>query len=152
MFKAAGINVDELVPDSVALHNAFQFEFHAEQQKTAALLDVGFDSTKFVVSGPRNLWFRTFGTGGESFTQGLVRQFQLTREQAEELKRNPAKARRYSLYYTTQEPLLVQMVSEVERSLASYSRYNCAEPVERLYGLGGAFQTYGLLRYLRWGK
>ena len=152
LFKAAGITVDELVPDSVALHNAIQFEFQADSQKAAALLDVGFDSTNFVVSGPRNLWFRSFGMGGESFTQSLIRHFQLTREQAEELKRNPAKARRYSLYCATQEPLFVQLVNEVERSLASYGRYNSAQPVERIYGVGGAFQTHGLLRYLRWGK
>ncbi|MCE9527139.1 MAG: pilus assembly protein PilM [Planctomycetales bacterium] len=152
LFKAAGITVDELVPDCVALHNAFQYDFHTEQQKTAALLDVGFDATNFVVSGPRNLWFRSFGMGGETFTQALVKHFQLTREQAEELKLKPAKARRYSLYCATQDPLFVQFVSEVERSLASYSRYNSAQPVERLYGVGGAFQTHGLLRYLRWGK
>lgn len=152
LFKAAGIAVDELVPDGIALHNAFQFEFHSEPQKTVALLDVGFDATNFIVSGPRNLWFRSFGMGGDTFTQSLVKQFQLTREQAEELKRQPAKVRRYSLYCTTQEPLLVQMVSEVERSLASYSRYNSHQPAERLYGLGGGFQTHGLLRYLRWGK
>ncbi len=152
LFKAAGIAIDELVPDSIALHNAFQFEFHAEPQKTNALIDIGFDTTNFIVSSPRNLWFRSFGMGGETFTQALVKQFQLTREQAEELKRNPAKARRYSLYCATQESLLVQLVSEVERSLASYSRYNSHQPAERLYGLGGGFQTHGLLRYLRCGK
>lgn len=152
LFKAAGIAVDVAVPACIALHNAFQFEFSAEPQKTAALLDVGFDSTNFVVSGPRNLWFRSFGTGGETFTQSLVKEFQLTREQAEELKRNPAKARRYSRYCAAQEALLVQMVSEIERSLASYGRYNFAQPAERLFGLGGGFQTHGLLRYLRWGK
>src|SRR6185369_13894609 len=98
------------------------------------------------------VWFRSFGLGGETFTQALTKQFQLTREQAEELKRNPAKARRYSLFCTTLEPLLVQLVSEIERSLASYARFNPAEPAQRLYGVGGGFQTHGVLRYLRSGK
>jgi type IV pilus assembly protein PilM len=151
LFKAAGITIDELTPDCLALHNAFQFEFHSENAKAAAVVDVGLDSTNFLVSAPRAAWFRSFGLGGENFTQALARHFQLTREQAEELKRKPAKARRYSLYCATQEPLFVQLVSELERSLSSYSRFS-AEPAEKLYGVGGAFQTHGLLRYLRWGK
>ena len=151
-FKSAGITLDELAPDSVALHNAFQFEFGGEESRPFALLDVGFDSTNFLVSSPRNLWFRSFGLGGENFTQALVKHFQLTGEQPEELKRKPAKARRYSLYCATQESLFVQLVGEVERSLSSYSRMTSGDPVFRLYGLGGAFQTHGLLRYLRWGK
>ena len=152
MFKAVGISVDELVPDGLALHNAFQFEFEAEQGKPSALLDIGLDCTNFVISAPRAAWFRSFGLGGENFTQALLKQFQLVRDQAEDLKRRPAKARRYSLYCATQESLLVQLVGEIERSLSSYSRFSPANPVERLYGVGGAFQTPGLLRYLRCGK
>ena len=151
LFKAAGVTIDELMPDCLALHNAFQFEFHSDNAKPAAVVDIGLDCTNFLVSAPRTCWFRSFGLGGENFTQALARHFQLTREQAEELKRKPAKARRYSLYCATQEPLFVQLVSEIERSLASYSRFS-AETVEKLYGVGGAFQTHGLLRYLRWGK
>lgn len=152
LFKSAGIAIDELVPDCLALHNAFQFEFHADQPKPAAIVDIGLDFTNFLVSAPRSVWFRSFGLGGENFTQALTKPFQITRELAEDLKRKPAKARRYSLYCATQEPLLVQLVSEVERSLSSYSRFVASEPVERLYGVGGAFQTHGLLRYLRSGK
>jgi type IV pilus assembly protein PilM len=152
LFKTAGISLDELVPDSLALHNAFQFEFHAEQTGPVALLDLGLEGASFVVSAPRSVWFRSFGLGGENFTQALARVFQLTREQAEDLKLKPAKARRYSLYCATQEPLFVQLASEIERSLSSYSRFHLGEPAERLYGLGGAFQTHGLFRYLRSGK
>lgn len=152
LFKSVGITLDELAPDCVALHNGFQFEIGGEESRPQALLDVGFDSTNFLVSGPRNLWFRSFGLGGENFTQALLKHFQLTREQAEELKRKPAKARRYSLYCATQEPLFLQLVSEIERSLSNYGRLNSADPISRLCGLGGAFQTHGLLRFLRWGK
>jgi type IV pilus assembly protein PilM len=151
LFKAAGITIDELTPDCLALHNAYQFEFHADNARPTAVVDVGLDCTNFLVSAPRVAWFRSFGLGGENFTQALARHFQLTREQAEDLKQKPAKARRYSLYCATQEPLFVQLVSEIERSLASYSRFS-AEPAEKLYGVGGGFQTHGLLRYLRWGK
>jgi type IV pilus assembly protein PilM len=152
LFKSAGITLEELAPDCLALHNGFQFELGGEESRPQALLDVGFDSTNYLVSSPRNLWFRSFGLGGENFTQALLKHFQLTREQAEELKRKPAKARRYFLYCATQEPLFLQLVSEIERSLSSYGRLNSADPVSRLYGVGGAFQTHGLLRFLRWGK
>jgi type IV pilus assembly protein PilM len=152
LFKAGGVTIDELAPDCLALHNAVQFELRGEQTKPVALADIGLDCTSFLVSAPRAVWFRNFGLGGENFTQAIARRFQLTREQAEELKRNPAMARRYSLYCAAQEPLFRQLVSELERSLSSYNRFNSAEPAALLYGVGGAFQTHGLLRYLRWGK
>jgi len=154
-FKAAGLGVDRIQSDTVALHNALCYEMFATDHagdEAIALLDLGTISSNIVISSPRCLWFRTFSTGGETFTRELIREFKLTYEQAEQWKREPARARRFHPLQDAMRPLLVQLTSEVERSLAMYARLYADHPVQRLYGLGGGFQAHGVLRHLRSGK
>ncbi|QDU30529.1 Competence protein A [Anatilimnocola aggregata] len=177
--KRAGIEVSVLQSECVALHNAIRFEFGtppaAEEKKgdaktssqkappvvnpasveedvALAIVDIGVSSTSVLVSSSRGLWFRTFGQAGNNFTNQLAKQLQVTHEQAEQLKRSPSKARRYHLFLAATQPQLVQLAGEIERSLASYHKQNSALDISRVYGIGGGFQTHGLLRQLRFGK
>ena len=152
LFKAAGIAIDAMASDCVALHNALQFELGGQSrptQEAIALVDVGSDGVNFVVSAPRSVWYRSFGLGGDAFTAALTQQLQLTYDNAEQVKRQPAKARRYHEFREAIEPLLIQFNSEIARSLASYRRQAGAPEVKRLYALGGGTYLHGLLRHLR---
>ncbi len=156
-FKAAGIGLDALTSDCLALHNAAASELFAdpgreESREAVCLVDLGADGGNVVVSTPGSVWFRTFGQGGESLTSLLVKQFNLTHEQAEQVKREPAKSRRYGQLREACRPLLVQIYSEIERSLASYGKAVADRPVRQIYLTGGAAQTHGLVRQLRFGK
>jgi type IV pilus assembly protein PilM len=154
--KAAGLTADYVQSDAVALHNAIHYELFAGAASAAdqavAVLDLGTESSNIVISSPRAVWFRTFSQGGAGFTRELIKQFNLTHEQAEQLKLEPAKAHRFSKFQEATSPLLIKLTSEVERSLATYARAYADHPVGRLYGVGGAFQMHGVLRYLRSGK
>jgi type IV pilus assembly protein PilM len=157
VFKSAGINVDQFQSDCVALHNVLVFDLlnasrTAGPANAVCVLDIGTDSTNVVISSPTTVWFRTFGQGGNSFTSALVKQFNLTHQQAEQIKREPAKARRYGQMCDTLRPIFVQLAGEIERSLANYGKLFPEHPVQQIFGLGGAFQTHGLLRHLRFGK
>jgi type IV pilus assembly protein PilM len=153
LLQRAGIAVNALQSESVALHNAVRYEFgEAEDESMVALIDVGVSSTSVVLSGPHSLWFRTFGPAGCNFTTQLTKQFQLTYEQAEQLKRAPAKARRYHLYRAATVPLLEQLSGEIERSLQNFHKQNPGRTISRVYGLGGGFRQHGLLHQLRFGK
>ena len=156
-FKAAGICPDLLTTDCLALHNALVHEMFttsnvSHSPAAVCCLDVGAADTNVVISSPRCVWFRTIGVGGDQFTAQLARQLGLKQDQAELLKRDPAKARRYSAFRDALQPTLAQLASEVECSLANYARLFPDESVEHIYGLGGAFQTHGLLRQLRRGN
>jgi type IV pilus assembly protein PilM len=157
IFKAAGIELDAITSDCLALHNAAVSELAANAEtpgsdEAVCLVDLGADGGNVVVSTPGSVWFRTFGQGGENVTSQLVKQFNLTHEQAEQVKREPAKARRYGLLREAVRPLLVQIYSEVERSLASFEKSAVRRPVRQIYLTGGAAQTPGLIRQLRFGK
>ena len=60
----------------------------------AAALDVGCDVTNVIVSSPQSLWFHSCGVAGRSFTRALVKEFNLSVAQAEQLKRAPESAQR----------------------------------------------------------
>jgi Tfp pilus assembly PilM family ATPase len=154
-FKDAGIAVDFINSDPVALHNALVYELFSDQQdapEAICAVDLGTDSTNIVISSPRSIWFRSFGQAGDSFTSVLLKQLTLTHQQAEQVKREPAKARRFGQWRDAVKPVFVQIAGEIERSLANYAKLDANHPVQQIYGLGGAFQTHGLLRHLRFGR
>jgi type IV pilus assembly protein PilM len=148
LFASAGIRLDSLQSDCLALHNALRYELEGEPAVGTgpiAVVDVGADETNFVVSSPTSIWFRTFGLAGHSFTTALLQQFQLTFERAEDLKRHPAKARRYYQFRETLQPLSVQFADEIDRSLCSFRRHSPAANIERLLAIGGGANLHGLL-------
>jgi type IV pilus assembly protein PilM len=158
LFKRAGIEVNVLQSECVALHNAVRYEFAADNAENGqpagalALVDVGVSSTKVVLSSERGLWFRTFGQAGYNVTSQLVKQLQMTQEQAELVKRSPARAKRYYQLLAALQPVVMSLAGEIDRSLASFQAQNDDIPIRRVYGLGGGFRTHGLLRQLRYGK
>ncbi len=173
IFKTAGINVDIVQSECIAIHNAMVQEFYPDTLETdpklkaikaqgaaeqaasgdaIAIVDLGTESSNVVISTATSVWFRSFGKGGDTMTQALVKQFQLTYPQAEQLKREPSKARRFHLLHATMSPIFVQIGSEIERSIAGYHKLYSDHKVHHVYGIGGAFPTHGLMRHLRSGK
>lgn len=165
VFERAKLKVDILQSDSVALHNFLQYEqmfanrssddVSATPAKvlaspTAAILDIGGDSTNIIVSGQDVLWFRTIGLASDEFAKPIMRTFNLTHDQVEKMKREPSRAKRISKMYAALEPQFVQLTNEIQRSLATFENIFPENRVAHLYGLGGGFQLHGLLGHL-WG-
>ncbi len=154
-FKDAGLAVDVLTSDVLAIHNAMHFEFFEDEKFKPArpgpimTVDLGNDGSNIVVSRPNFCWFRPIGTAGHNFTEALVKEFKLVHDQAEELKHNPAQARRLTKYYGALRPLFLQITSELERSVSSFHKLDGEEPIQQIFGIGGGFHTHGLLRQLR---
>jgi type IV pilus assembly protein PilM len=156
-FRDAGISVDLVQSDCLALHNLLQFENQDADPGSASnaarvVLDMGSDTTNILVSSDDSVWFRSVGLGGHTFTKALVREFNLTVVQAEELKRNPAKARRISRLYEIWEPIFDDLIKEIQTATQSYRQVYENRSIERIVAVGGGLQLHGLLRYLRVGK
>jgi type IV pilus assembly protein PilM len=149
LFESVGIRLASLQGNCLALHNALRFELEPARPSTTApiaIVDVGGDETNFIVSAPGSAWFRCFGAAGHSFTAALLAEFRLTYNDAEILKRHPAKARRYHRFREALAPPLAQFAGEIDRSLASFRRHSPMSDVARLYAVGGGANLHGLLR------
>ncbi len=152
VFAEAGFHVDLLQSDAIAFYN---FALHdclgphstlPTDPAPLAILDVGTRATNLIVSSPRGIWFRTLRFGGVDFTESILRPFKLTFEQAEQVKRQPTRARSVSRLYRELDAVLARFAAEVQRSLAAYEKDNQGPRVAKIVGTGGGFLLHGLLR------
>jgi type IV pilus assembly protein PilM len=158
-FRDAGLRVDVLQSDCLALYNFLVFDHFGngrgedpsppEPGRHIALLDVGSSQTHLVVGSPTSVWFRSSGMGGEQFTRALVQELQLTAAQAEELKRRPARAESLNRMYDALEPSLEALVTDARSMLHAFAADNQTQRIERVLGCGGSFRLHGLWRHLR---
>jgi len=158
-FEPLGITPDVVQCDAMALHNFLRFDLAPASDneaatvpgKTIAVLDVGSESSSFLVSGPDIAWFRTFATAGDDFTKALVREFKLVRRQAEQAKRFPHRVRKIAALATAWEPIFNQLRNECQRSLELWKTLDPTARPDQLFCTGGGTQTYNLVESLRAG-
>ncbi len=156
--QAAGLPVDTVQVDSVALHNYLVYTYLSDLTGPTegepgpagplAALDVGCEITSFVVSSPHEFWFRQVGLGADKLTRTIVRQLNANFAQAEQWKRNPAEAPRLDQLFETLEPLFDDFRYEIQSSLAAYAAIHPDRAMQRIVVLGGGLATHGLLRSL----
>src|SRR5262245_53945318 len=140
-FTAAGVNVDSVQSDCVALHNALVFELFADAKSdnpasAIAAVHIGSSNTNVVVSAPQHLWFRSFGMGAGDMLRALMRELTITADQALELLYQPARAKRYRRWANAVEPLALHLAGEVQRSLANYHKQFVEHTVRQVFVLG----------------
>jgi type IV pilus assembly protein PilM len=155
-----GVRVDVLQTDSLALHNFVLYEHfsNAEHERTAesypvvAAMDIGAEMTNIVVSSPYSLWFHSCGVAGHSFTRALVKEFCMSLAQAEQTKRAPETAKRFSGVCETLLPVFEDLSEEMQRSLVAFAETQPDHHVQQVLTVGGGAMLHGLLRYLRCGR
>lgn len=155
-FRLLGLNINLLQPDFVALHNFVVYEYldaasdgASSGQNAIAAIDMGSDVTNIVISSPQSLWFHGCGVAGQNFTRALVTSFKLSFAQAEQLKRAPESAERFSDVEASLSPVIDDLAKEMRHLLDVHAKKRPDQPVERIVGLGGGFSLHGLLRHLR---
>jgi type IV pilus assembly protein PilM len=162
-FEDLDMQIHLMQADPVALQNfvAFDvFDAFSDQgsekpvggSRCVAVLDIGSDSSNLLISSPRDVWIRTFRTGGNDIGQALAREFKVTSAQAEELKRTPSKCRRVAAVLQAMEPVLARIGGEFQRTIESYGKEFPEKRIESVWLCGGGSAQYGLLRYFRSGS
>jgi Tfp pilus assembly PilM family ATPase len=160
LFKQAEVPVHAIQCDAVALHNWFHFLFADEMPDETGessaqgyvLLDVGAETTNVVFSFRNALWFRGVRPGGDELLPPISRRFKITREAAEELVRNPAKARRVSEVHEEACQVYLRLATQIEACLSECARSSSLGKMREIVVVGGASQAPGLVRFLRHGR
>ena len=94
-FEQAGIEVQAIQCDAVALHNFLHFDRLAPMPEATpdteeiglGVLDVGSETTNVLFSFRSSLWFRSVRPAGDDLLSALVQRFKLTRNVADEVLR-----------------------------------------------------------------
>jgi type IV pilus assembly protein PilM len=137
--------------DAFALQNAYEANYELDPLKTVALINMGAGVTNInTLARGATVFWRDISFGGNQFTEALQREFNLSFEQAEALKRGD-QVDRYTL--AEARPLLdavsAEMSSEIHKTFDFFSATSAEGPVDQLMLSGGCALTPNLEQVLR---
>ncbi|MBN2217659.1 MAG: pilus assembly protein PilM, partial [Pirellulales bacterium] len=164
MFERAGIRAKVLQSDALAVCNHFDREgllpggdpsrdaSNRGPSEAVAMVDIGSDTTGFLVWFAEGVWFHSAGMGSEKINRALARQFGVTMAEAERLKRSPSKSRDLRQWHDAARSVFDDVAHEIHWALSMFGKVHPDTPVNRILAVGGGFETHGLLRYLLHGR
>jgi type IV pilus assembly protein PilM len=138
--------------DAFALQNAYEINYHPTPNQTVALLNIGASVTTInVVRGTTSIFTRDISAGGNQYTDLLQKEFNLTFEQAEAVKRGAVVDANLS---SDQIHAVINSVSEmlgleIQRTL-DFFRATVADSssIDRMLVAGGSSKVPNLIDYL----
>ena len=146
LIQDIGFNANIVDIDSIALINAFNFNYPQEQNlehKAVALLNIGssISNLNILEDGIPRL-SRDIHTSGNNFTQKLADIFAMDFKSAENLKLNPGQEKLQSIIATV-EPVFNNLANEIRVSFDYYESQS-ASSVAKIFLSGGGGQLSGL--------
>ncbi|MCG3181706.1 MAG: hypothetical protein BIFFINMI_04105 [Phycisphaerae bacterium] len=147
-FTMQGIEAEIVQLAPLALYNMMAYDQQVANKGATILIDVGAENTDLVISDGDRIWLRSIPTGGNNFTESLVKAFKLSFSKAENLKRTAATSKYARQIFVAMRPVFGDLVSEVQRSIGFYTSLNRDAEITRVLCLGNAFRLPGLQKYL----
>ena len=137
--------------DAFAVQNAYEVNYDLDPRKVVALINMGAGVTNInILARGTTVFWRDISFGGNQFTEALQREFNLSFDQAESLKRGEA-VDRYSP--ADARPVLDtvsgEMASEIRKTFDFFSATSSEGPVDELVLSGGCALTPNLQQILR---
>jgi type IV pilus assembly protein PilM len=137
--------------DAFAVQNCYEVNYDLDPLKVVALVNMGAAVTNInILSRGQSVFWRDISFGGNQFTEALQREYNLSFDQSEALKRGQA-VDRYSA--AEARPVLDgvsgEMASEIQKTFDFFTATSAEGPVDELVVAGGCSLTPNLLQILR---
>ncbi len=137
--------------DAFAVQNAYELNYDLDPMKVVALVNMGSSVTNInILARGTSVFWRDISFGGNQFTEALQREFNLSFEQAEALKRGET-VDRYSANdaRSVLETVSTEMAAEVQKTFDFFGATSSEGTVSELVLSGGCSLTSNLLETLR---
>lgn len=145
ILSKAGLTANVIDVDSFAVVNSFQL-VSQENMGIIAVLDIGADITSTTILKDNMPHFnRDVPIGGSNFTRAIIEEFEMTVEEAEELKHNPQT--RYGDLITAIRPVLDALADEIHLSF-NYCESQLGGSVQKIFLTGGTAKFKGIGKVL----
>lgn len=137
--------------DAFAIQNAYEVNYDLDHSKVVALVNMGASVTNIniLVRGQTAFW-RDISSAGNGFTEALQREFNLSFDQAERLKRGqpvdryqPADAR------AVLDSVSGELATEIQKTFDFFAATSSEGPVDEIVLSGGCALTPNLQQVLR---
>ena len=137
--------------DVFAIQNAYEANYDLDPRRVVALVNIGAGVTNIhILSRGSTVFWRDIGVGGNQFTEALQREYNLSFDQAERLKRGetvdrygPVEARRVL------DAISGDLATELQKTFDFFAATSSEGPVDELVLSGGGALTPNLQQVLR---
>jgi type IV pilus assembly protein PilM len=128
--------------------NAGVFPAPSSTGAVTLILDVGVEASNILLTDGQALQIRSFPLGGNLLTRALVKEFRLTFDDAEKLKRSPATATLLHRVYAALDPRFAELDHELSRTIDRFLTIDPSRRLTRFIVAGGALRMHSALRRL----
>lgn len=136
--------------DAFALLNAYEVNYRPATSSTVALLDIGASLINItIVRGRDFLFTRDLSIGGSHYTDFLQKEFNLSFEDAENLKQGqPVEGIREEEAHAIIHSVSEILALEVSKTFDFFKTTSAQHRMDRILLSGGSSQVHGLMDYL----
>ena len=144
---SAGLRPDLVEICPLALYNFLMYDRTVETG--TVIIDIGAENTDLVVMDGERFWTRNVSISGNDITRALQEKYQISFEEAENLKRKAAASKQADKLFEAMRPILDDLIGEIQRSIGYYKAQSRNVRIEQVVLLGNAFKLRGLIDYFR---
>ena len=148
----AGLKPVVMDIDAFAIQNAFEINYKdiVDSSEVVALLNFGASKINInIIKGENSLFTRDIAIGGNAITEAIMRDFNLSREGAESVKRGvPAEGVDPNMIQSSIDQILEEISKDVKRTFEFFRATAAEEEMQKIYICGGAAKTPGIKDFL----
>ena len=137
--------------DAFAIQNAYELNYDLDPLKVVALINMGAGVTNInIIARGQSVFWRDLSSGGNAFTEALQREFNLSFDQAELLKRGESVGN-YSVSDARKvlDAVSAEMANEIQKTFDFFAATSSEGSVDELVLSGGCALTPNLQEILR---
>jgi type IV pilus assembly protein PilM len=137
--------------DAFAIQNAYELNYDLDPLKVVALINMGAGVSNInVVARGQSVFWRDISFGGNQFTEALQREYNLSFDQAELLKRGDSVGSyKASDARRVLDTVSAEMANEIQKTFDFFAATSSEGPVDELVLSGGCALTPNLQEVLR---
>ena len=143
---ALKLNLHGLQIAPLALYNFIRFD--QDLSGPTVVLDVGAENTDLVVVDRDRFWLRNLPVAGNDITRAVQKKFNISFEEAEQIKRKAAQSKHAKQVFEIMLPVLRDLVNEIQRSIGYYKSLSKDVKFDELLVMGNAFRLAGMQKYM----
>ncbi|MBL7222283.1 MAG: type IV pilus assembly protein PilM [Candidatus Brocadiae bacterium] len=148
----ANLRLAHLVPDileigPLALYNLLCYD--RDIDVGTVVIDVGAGNTDLLIIDGDRFWTRNVSISGNDITRALQEKYQISFEEAEQLKQKAADSKQAEKLFGVMRPIVDDLLGEIQRSIGYYKAQTHNVRIERVILLGNVFRLEPLVGYFR---
>ena len=145
--RLSGLTPDVVEITPLALYNLIMYDRPVDTG--TVLIDIGAGNTDLVILDGEKFWTRNVSISGNDITRSLQEKYQISFEEAENLKRKAATSAQAEKIFGVMRPILDDLIGEIQRSIGYYKAQSRNVRIEHVILLGNVFKLKGMLDYFR---